>query len=148
MFIELTDLTDSKLDTNRLKALAEFSSIRMGIHPESELSISLVDEEEMSALHMRWLNEAGPTDVLSFPMDELKPNSSADGPGLLGDIVLCPDYANKQAKGAGHLLEEELEVLIVHGVLHLLGFDHRENEEKIAMFSRQEEILREWRSRS
>lgn len=148
MFIELTDLTDSKLDTNRLKALAEFSSIKMGIHPESELSISLVDEEEMSALHMRWLNEAGPTDVLSFPMDELKPNSSADGPGLLGDIVLCPDYANKQAKGAGHSLEEELEVLTVHGVLHLLGFDHRENEEKIAMFSRQEEILREWRSRS
>jgi probable rRNA maturation factor len=120
----------------------------MGIHPESELSISLVDEEEMSALHMRWLNEAGPTDVLSFPMDELKPNSSADGPGLLGDIVLCPDYANKQARGAGHSLEEELEVLTVHGVLHLLGFDHRENEEKIAMFSRQEEILREWRSRS
>jgi probable rRNA maturation factor len=148
MFIELTDLTNSKLDTNRLKALAEFSSIQMGIHPESELSISLVDEEEMSALHMRWLNEAGPTDVLSFPMDELKPNSSADGPGLLGDIVLCPDYANKQAKGAGHSLEEELEVLTVHGVLHLLGFDHRENEEKIAMFSRQEEILREWRSRS
>ncbi|HEY9276101.1 MAG: hypothetical protein RLY74_353 [Actinomycetota bacterium] len=148
MFIELTDLTDSNLDTNRLKALAEFSSIRMGIHPESELSISLVDEQEMSALHMRWLNEAGPTDVLSFPMDELKPNSSADGPGLLGDIVLCPDYANKQAKGAGHSLEEELEVLTVHGVLHLLGFDHRENEEKIAMFSRQEEILREWRSRS
>jgi len=148
MFIELTNLTDSNLDTNRLKALAEFSSIRMGIHPESELSISLVDEQEMSALHMRWLNEAGPTDVLSFPMDELKPNSSADGPGLLGDIVLCPDYANKQAKGAGHSLEEELEVLTVHGVLHLLGFDHRENEEKIAMFSRQEEILREWRSRS
>lgn len=148
MFIELTDLTDSNLDTNRLTALAEFSSIRMGIHPESELSISLVDEQEMSALHMRWLNEAGPTDVLSFPMDELKPNSSADGPGLLGDIVLCPDYANKQAKGAGHSLEEELEVLTVHGVLHLLGFDHRENEEKIAMFSRQEEILREWRSRS
>lgn len=148
MFIELTDLTDSNLDTNRLKVLAEFASIRMGIHPESELSISLVDEQEMSALHMRWLNEAGPTDVLSFPMDELKPNSSADGPGLLGDIVLCPDYANKQAKGAGHSLEEELEVLTVHGVLHLLGFDHRENEEKIAMFSRQEEILREWRSRS
>lgn len=148
MFIELTDLTDSNLDTNRLKVLAEFASIRMGIHPESELSISLVDEQEMSALHMRWLNEAGPTDVLSFPMDELKPNSSADGPGLLGDIVLCPDYANKLAKSAGHSLEEELEVLTVHGVLHLLGFDHRENGEKIAMFSRQEEILREWRSRS
>ena len=96
---------------------------------------------------MRWLDESGPTDVLSFPMDELKPNSSSDGPGILGDIVLCPEYAKKQAVEIGHSLQDELEVLVVHGVLHLLGFDHRENDEKTMMFSRQDEILREWRSR-
>ena len=147
MYIELTDLTNSNADTNRIKSLADFSLRNLGIHPESELSISLVDMEEMSSLHMRWLDESGPTDVLSFPMDELKPNSSSDGPGILGDIVLCPEYAKKQAVEIGHSLQAELEVLVVHGVLHLLGFDHRENDEKTMMFSRQDEILREWRSR-
>ncbi|MBU6163496.1 MAG: rRNA maturation RNase YbeY [Actinomycetales bacterium] len=147
MYIELTDLTNSNADTNRIKSLADFSLRSLGIHPESELSISLVDMEEMSSLHMRWLDESGPTDVLSFPMDELKPNSSSDGPGILGDIVLCPEYAKKQAVEIGHSLQAELEVLVVHGVLHLLGFDHRENDEKTMMFSRQDEILREWRSR-
>jgi probable rRNA maturation factor len=147
MYIELTDLTNSNADTNRIKSLADFSLRNLGIHPESELSISLVDMEEMSSLHMRWLDESGPTDVLSFPMDELKPNSSSDGPGILGDIVLCPEYAKKQAVEIGHSLQDELEVLVVHGVLHLLGFDHRENDEKTMMFSRQDEILREWRSR-
>ena len=145
MYIELTDLTNS--NANRIKSLADFSLRSLGIHPESELSISLVDMEEMSSLHMRWLDESGPTDVLSFPMDELKPNSSSDGPGILGDIVLCPEYAKKQAVEIGHSLQDELEVLVVHGVLHLLGFDHRENDEKTMMFSRQDEILREWRSR-
>lgn len=147
MYIELTDLTNSNADTNRIKSLADFSLRSLGIHPDSELSISLVDMEEMSSLHMRWLDESGPTDVLSFPMDELKPNSSSDGPGILGDIVLCPEYAKKQAVEIGHSLQAELEVLVVHGVLHLLGFDHRENDEKTMMFSRQDEILREWRSR-
>lgn len=147
MYIELTNLTNSNADTNRIKSLADFSLRSLGIHPESELSISLVDMEEMSSLHMRWLDESGPTDVLSFPMDELKPNSSSDGPGILGDIVLCPEYAKKQAVEIGHSLQDELEVLVVHGVLHLLGFDHRENDEKTMMFSRQDEILREWRSR-
>ena len=147
MYIELTNLTNSNADTNRIKSLADFSLRSLGIHTESELSISLVDMEEMSSLHMRWLDESGPTDVLSFPMDELKPNSSSDGPGILGDIVLCPEYAKKQAVEIGHSLQDELEVLVVHGVLHLLGFDHRENDEKTMMFSRQDEILREWRSR-
>ncbi|MBM3742784.1 MAG: rRNA maturation RNase YbeY [Actinobacteria bacterium] len=147
MYIDLTNLTNFNVDTSRLEALAEFCISQFGIHPDSELSISLVDEEEMSSLHMQWLNESGPTDVLSFPIDEIKPNSSTDGPGLLGDIVLCPNYAKKQAKDIGHSLQDELEILFVHGVLHLLGFDHRENAEKTAMFSRQDKILREWRCR-
>jgi probable rRNA maturation factor len=148
MNIELTELINSKIQTNRIIEVAEFSLLKMGVHPDSELSISLVDEIEMSSLHMRWLDESGPTDVLSFPMDELKPFSASSGPGMLGDIVLCPEYAIPQAERAGHSIQEELELLTVHGVLHLLGFDHREIEEKNVMFSRQDEILREWRSKS
>jgi probable rRNA maturation factor len=148
MNIELTELINSTIQTNRIIEVAEFSLLKMGIHPDSELSISLVDEIEMSSLHMRWLDESGPTDVLSFPMDELKPFSATSGPGMLGDIVLCPEYAKPQAKRAGHSIQEELELLTVHGVLHLLGFDHREIEEKRLMFSHQDKILREWRSKS
>jgi probable rRNA maturation factor len=112
------------------------------------LSISLVDEDEMCALHVRWMDEPGATDVLSFPMDEMKPHSAAQGPGMVGDIVLCPDFAVKQAKDAGHSLQEELELLTVHGVLHLLGYDHRESEEKKVMFGLQEEFLGKWRSKA
>lgn len=147
MNIELTNLTNFSMDEEILKSLANFALQKLGIHPDSELSISLVDEDEMSSLHMRWLNESGPTDVLSFPMDELKPESAVNGPGILGDIVLCPKFAEAQAKSAGQTLEKEIELLMVHGVLHLLGFDHRELDEKTIMFSQQDEILREWRSR-
>ena len=147
MNIELTNLTNFSMDEEILKSLANFALQKLGIHPDSELSISLVDEDEMSSLHVRWLNESGPTDVLSFPMDELKPESAVNGPGILGDIVLCPKFAEAQAKSAGQTLEKEIELLMVHGVLHLLGFDHRESDEKTIMFSQQDEILREWRSR-
>ena len=94
------------------------------------------------------MDEPGATDVLSFPMDEMKPHSAAQGPGMVGDIVLCPDFAVQQAKDAGHSLQEELELLTVHGVLHLLGYDHRESEEKKVMFGLQEEFLEKWRSKA
>ena len=147
MNIEMVNLAASGCDEDRLISIAEFSLIKMGIQPDSELSISIVGEDEMSSLHMQWMDEPGATDVLSFPMDEMKPNSAAAGPGLLGDVVLCPDFAQAQAKAAGHSLQEELELLTVHGVLHLLGFDHRETEEHKIMFSRQDELLSEWRSK-
>ncbi len=146
MNIEMVNLAASSCDQDRLVSIAEFALKKMGIHPDSELSISIVGEDEMSSLHMQWMDEPGATDVLSFPMDEMKPNSAATGPGLLGDVVLCPDFAQAQAKVAGHSLQEELELLTVHGVLHLLGFDHREADEHKVMFSKQDELLREWRS--
>jgi probable rRNA maturation factor len=117
----------------------------MGLHQDCEVSISLVDEEEMSALHLRWMDEPGATDVLSFPMDEIKPNSASNGPGMLGDIILCPSFAARQAEQAGHPLQDELELLTVHGVLHLLGYDHREEDEKEIMFGIQERYLRDWK---
>ena len=142
----MVNLAASSCDQDRLVSIAEFALKKMGIHPDSELSISIVGEDEMSSLHMQWMDEPGATDVLSFPMDEMKPNSAATGPGLLGDVVLCPDFAQAQAKVAGHSLQEELELLTVHGVLHLLGFDHREADEHKIMFSKQDELLSEWRS--
>lgn len=145
MNIELSNLTASDCDDSRLISVAEFSLAAMGIHRESELSISLVDEDEMSALHLRWMDEPGATDVLSFPMDEIKPHSSDQGPGMVGDVVLCPDYAERQAAEAGHGLQEELELLTVHGILHLLGYDHREDEEREMMFNLQGELLTKWR---
>jgi probable rRNA maturation factor len=123
--------------------VAKFALNKMGIHPDSELNIRLVNEEEMSQLHLKWMDLPGPTDVLSFPMDELKPNSKSDGPGLVGDIVLCPAFAEKNGKQS---LEKELELLTVHGVLHLLGFDHAEKDEEIAMFKLQDDLLVNWRS--
>jgi len=147
MNIEMVTLTVSDCDQGRLISLADYSLNAMGIHPDSELSISIVDVEEMSSLHMQWMDEPGPTDVLSFPMDEMKPNSATTGPGMLGDIVLCPEFAVAQAKAAGHSLQEELELLTVHGVLHLLGFDHREITERDAMFAKQDELLIGWRGK-
>ena len=145
MNIELTNLATANCDEERIKDIARYSLNRLGIHPDSELSISLVDENEMSTLHLQWMDEPGATDVLSFPMDEMKPNSAADGPGVVGDIVLCPSFAERQAKEAGHSLQDELELLTVHGVLHLLGYDHRESEEKRIMFDLQDEYLKGWR---
>lgn len=145
MKIEITNLTNENCDQNRIISLAQFAMSRMELHPDCELSISLVDESEMSALHIQWMDEEGPTDVLSFPMDEIRPKSRAQGPGMLGDVILCPDFAAKQALEAGHSLQEELELLTVHGILHLLGFDHREAQEKSEMFSLQDSYLAEWR---
>ena len=147
MKIELTNLTSQKCDEGRLVSVADFAMSKLELHPDCDLSISLVDEEEMSSLHVQWMDEPGATDVLSFPMDEIRPHSRAQGPGLLGDVILCPSFAQKQAQEAGHSLQEELELLTVHGVLHLVGYDHREVEEKKVMFAMQDTYLSEWRGR-
>mgnify|MGYP003349311970 FL=1 len=141
MSIELTNNSQEICDEKEIINVAKFALDKMGIHPDSELSITLVDESEMEELHIQWMDLPGPTDVLSFPMDELKPFSASDGPGVIGDIVLCPKFAAKQAKKT---VEEEISLLTIHGVLHLLGFDHAEREEERAMFELQEKILREW----
>ena len=147
MNIELSDLTDSKCDLERLKSIAQFTILAQGVHPDSELNISLLDEDEMSALHLRWMQEDGPTDVLAFPMDEVKPNSATLGPAMLGDIALCPTYANQNALKVNSSLQNELELLTVHGVLHLLGYDHMKADEKEVMFALQDKYLTEWRAK-
>ena len=115
----------------------------MHVSPDAELAIVLVDEGAMEALHVQWMDEPGPTDVLSFPMDELRPGTddAPTPPGLLGDIVLCPQVAETQALAAGHSTLDELLLLTTHGLLHLLGFDHAEPEEEREMFGLQRELL-------
>lgn len=143
MKIELINDSTYKCDEDGIKSLANFTLGKLGIHPDSELSIRLVNEEEITQLHIKWMDLPGPTDVLSFPMDEMKPNSASNGPGVIGDIVLCPAFAEKNGKQS---LGDELQLLTVHGVLHLLGYDHEELDEEKQMFGLQEEFLNQWRS--
>jgi probable rRNA maturation factor len=127
--------------------LAEFALKELLVDERAELEISLVDEAEMTRLHEEWMDEAGPTDVLSFPMDELRPNELSENdevPVVLGDVVICPDVARKQGDTAGHGMEQELRILLVHGILHLLGFDHLEPEEEAEMFALQGKIVKDW----
>jgi probable rRNA maturation factor len=103
----------------------------------------------MATLHERWMGEKGPTDVLAFPMDELdtaRPDDPEPGPALLGDVVLCPSVAIRQARAAGHTMDDELVLLATHGVLHLLGYDHMEPDEEKEMFGLQQKLLDGWRS--
>ncbi|MDQ6754538.1 MAG: rRNA maturation RNase YbeY [Actinomycetota bacterium] len=143
MSIEVNNESGIPADEESLVRISRFILERLYVHPQTELSIILADAEAMAKLHVEWMDEPGPTDVLSFPMDELRPGS-ADRPspaGLLGDIVLCPQVAEEQAQAAGHSTAEELLLLTTHGVLHLLGYDHAEPEEKEEMFSLQRELL-------
>ena len=100
----------------------------------------------MERLHVTWMDEPGPTDVLSFPMDELRPGKDDEDPepGLLGDVVLCPVVAEAQALTAGHSTQDELELLLTHGILHLLGYDHVEPDEEQEMFGLQRRLLARW----
>jgi len=131
------------LEESELADLGRYVLDALHIHPQAELSIVLVDPTVMGELHEKWMDEPGPTDVLSFPMDELRPGREGEPspPGLLGDIVLCPQVAEKQARTAGHSTAEETLLLTTHGILHLLGFDHAEPDEEREMFTLQRQLL-------
>ncbi len=143
MSIEVNNESGVSVQETELVRLARFILDRLYVHPQAELSIILADTEAMEKLHIEWMDEPGPTDVLSFPMDELRPGTP-DRPapaGLLGDIVICPQVAAEQATTAGHSTAEELLLLTTHGLLHLLGYDHAEPEEKEEMFALQRDLL-------
>jgi probable rRNA maturation factor len=138
--------SDEACDTEALNRLAAYLFEALRLHPECELGITLVDGERMSTLHEDWMHEPGPTDVLSFPIDELisAPDGVEPEPGILGDIVLCPSFVGPQAKSAGRTLDEELQFLTTHGTLHLIGHDHATQEEYDAMFALQDSLLQGW----
>ena len=144
--VDVNDESGENVDAERIATLARFVLDRMKVHPLAELSVVAVDTEAMSALHQQWMDEDGPTDVLSFPMDELRPGKDDEEPepGLLGDVVLCPSVAATQAAAAGHSTAEELDLLTTHGILHLLGFDHAEPDEEREMFGLQSRLLGDW----
>lgn len=148
MSIEVNNETEAAVDEKVLADLARFVLDGMRIHPHAELSVILVDSTAMEQLHLQWMDEPGATDVLSFPMDELRPTAEGEepSPGLLGDVVLCPDVAATQATKAGHSTEDELHLLTTHGILHLLGYDHAEPDEEREMFGLQQRLLTDWRA--
>ena len=143
MSIEINNESVITVDEVALQRLSTYALDYLHVHPDAELAIVLVDEGAMEQLHLQWMDEPGPTDVLSFPMDELRPGTeeSMTPAGLLGDIVLCPQVAVSQAETAGHSPLEEMLLLTTHGILHLLGFDHAEPDEEKEMFGIQREIL-------
>lgn len=150
MAIDVNNESGRQVDEQAILDIARYALARMRIHPLSELSVIVVDSDAMEQLHRQWMDLPGPTDVMSFPMDELRPpaKEGEEPPqGLLGDIVLCPEVAQAQGESAetAHSMDEELQLLTVHGVLHLLGYDHEDATEKAEMFGLQKAIVDGWR---
>ncbi|MFF2347486.1 rRNA maturation RNase YbeY [Pseudarthrobacter sp. NPDC058119] len=143
MSIEVNNESGIQVDESALVALSRYIFEQLYIHPQAELSILLVDEPAMEKLHIELMDEPGATDVLSVPMDELTPGTPGrpTPQGMLGDIAICPQVAKVQARNAGHPLQDEMLLLTTHGILHLLGYDHAEPEEKAEMFGLQRELL-------
>lgn len=143
MSIELSNESAIDVDTARVQNLAGFVRDELKLHPMVDVGIIFVDEAPMEELHIKWMDEPGPTDVLSFPMDELRPGSEEvpSPEGVLGDIVVCPQVAARQAQVAGHDPINEILLLVTHGMLHLVGFDHATPSEEQEMFSLQRSLL-------
>lgn len=155
--------TDVVLDVARYRALVQFVLAEEAVRPDLELSMLWVDESTMADLHERFMGIDGPTDVLAFPMDQElvesgrqpdqggrgpgAPSEATDAPALLGDLVVCPAVARRQATREGNSVQEELELLVTHGVLHLLGYDHHEDGDRRRMRSREQELLAGFREK-
>jgi probable rRNA maturation factor len=146
MNVTVSNESGRSCDTSALEHLAVHLLAALRLHPECELGITLVDIDRMTGLHEDWMNEPGPTDVLSFPIDELRAPDAGEAAaqGILGDIVLCPDFLAPQAERASRSLDEELQFLTAHGVLHLIGYDHQTPDDYAAMFALQDRLLAGW----
>ncbi len=153
MSVEVLEESGSGTDLDRLARLSRFVLDRLRVHPQAELCIKLVDTATIAQLNEQWMEKEGPTDVLAWPMDELRPGLVNEEPeeGVLGDLVVCPEVAARQADEAraagraGWSTTDEVDLLTVHGILHLLGYDHGEPEEHAEMFGLQDRLLDEWR---
>ena len=148
--VDVRDRSGAGIDLAEAAAAARFLLAQLRLHPATRLSVSYVGLDEMARLHIEHMSEPGATDVLSFPMDELRAPAEGESaePGELGDIVICPDFAAAQAAEAGQPVADELDLLLCHGILHLLGHDHAEPEEHRVMFDLQGQLLSRWREHS
>ena len=141
MTIEITNKSGELVPTESVRDLLQNALVELKLHPDCELNLVFVDIEEMTELHIKWMDEGGPTDVLSFPMDMPEPGNEAV---TLGDIVIAPVVAAQQAASAGHSIDHEIFILAAHGLLHILGYDHATPDEEKAMFSLQESLVKKF----
>ena len=143
MTIEITNKSGELVPADQVRGLLTHSLSQLKLNPECEVNLVFVDENEMTELHIKWMDESGPTDVLSFPMD--MPASEGDAV-TLGDIVIAPSVAARQATTAGHSTEAEIYILAAHGLLHILGYDHANKEDEKVMFALQEDLVKNWQA--
>lgn len=141
MTVDIINRSGALVPESQMHTLIDFGIEYIEINPESSISLIFVDVQEMEELHIKWMDETGPTDVLSFPMD--MPETKGEVV-TLGDIVIAPAVAAQQAQVAGHSIEHEIFILATHGLLHIVGYDHADPDEEKVMFALQEKIVKEW----
>jgi probable rRNA maturation factor len=141
MTIESNNRSGELVPSDEITALIEYSLGALNLNPECEVSLTFVDENEMTELHVKWMDEPGPTDVLSFPMDMPAVENEAV---TLGDIVIAPTVAAQQAATAGHSIDHEIFILAAHGLLHILGYDHANAADEKVMFTLQEDLVKKY----
>jgi probable rRNA maturation factor len=139
--LTVEDEQNVPVDHSLIRDVASRALTMLGVPAEAALAVTLVDETRMADLKQKALGEHAPTDVLAFPIDDL--SDPMPGPLVLGDVVMCPGFAAEQARAAGQGLDEEISMLLVHGILHCLGRDHADPAEETAMFAEQADILHE-----
>ena len=145
MTIEVTNTSGQLVPTTEIISLMTYALSALDLNPDCDLNISFVEDEYMSELHVKWMDEPGTTDVLSFPMD------LPESPGqtvTLGDIVISPTVAAAQALTQGHSTEHEINILATHGLLHIIGHDHADKNEEKVMFDLQEKIVNDWKNKA
>ena len=141
MTIEVINTSGQLVPTTEINSLLTFALLELELNLECEINVSFVEDDYMTELHIKWMDEPGTTDVLSFPMD--MPETPGEAV-TLGDIVISPVVAAEQAKAQGHSIEHEIFILAVHGLLHIIGYDHADKSEEKIMFDLQEKIVRDW----
>lgn len=142
MTIEVTNTSGQLVPSQEITSLLTFAMNELKLNPDCDLNLGFIDDQYMSELHIKWMNEPGSTDVLSFPMD--MPEKEGDAV-TLGDIMISPTFAAAQAKSAGHSTEHEIYILATHGLLHIIGYDHAEPQQERVMFALQEQIVENWK---
>ena len=145
MTIEVTNTSGQLVPTAEMTSLMTHAMKALDLNPDCDLNIAFVEYDYMTELHIKWMDEPGTTDDLSFPMDMPEEPGEAV---TLGDIVISPVVAAAQALTQGHSTEHEIYILATHGLLHIIGYDHAESVEEKVMFDLQEKIVTDWEKRS
>ena len=145
MTIEVTNTSGQLVPTTEIISLMTHAMNALELNPDCDLNIAFVEDDYMTELHIKWMDEPGTTDVLSFPMDIPEEPGEAV---TLGDIVISPVVAAAQALQQGHSTEHEIYILATHGLLHIIGYDHADAADEKIMFELQEKIVTDWEKRS